>query len=170
MDGRALIDRLRYQASVLRPLLEGVSEAQAVWRPAPESWSVLEVAAHLLDEEREDFRVRLEHTLNRPDAEWPPIDPQGWVSSRGYAEWDLRDTIGSFFSERVRSVEWLSSLDEPDWTRAHRHPQFGGMTAGDLLGSWVAHDLLHARQLVKLHYAYTQHLTLPHSLRYAGDW
>jgi hypothetical protein len=33
-----------------------------------------------------------------------------------------------------------------------------------------AHDLLHLRQLIELHWAYTQRATQPYQTRYAGDW
>jgi hypothetical protein len=44
------------------------------------------------------------------------------------------------------------------------------MTAGDMFGAWVAHDLLHFRQLVELFWAYTTHRLEPHEVGYAGEW
>ena len=40
----------------------------------------------------------------------------------------------------------------------------------DLLASWVAHDLLHMRQLVELHWVYTIHQLEPYKVEYAGQW
>ena len=170
MDAPVLIERLDAQTSLLRSLLDGVTTEEASWKPTPESWSILEVAAHLLDEERMDFRVRIDYTLHRPGDDWPPIDPAGWVTSRNYADWDLNETLQSFLEERRSSIEWLRDLGEVDWSTVHTHPKFGSMSAGELFGAWVAHDLLHARQLVKLHFKYTEHLAQPYSLAYAGDW
>ena len=39
-----------------------------------------------------------------------------------------------------------------------------------MLAAWVAHDLLHLRQLVELHYAWTAQQLQPYSVAYAGDW
>ena len=47
---------------------------------------------------------------------------------------------------------------------------WGKLTAGDLLASWAAHDLLHLRQLNELRYAYLIQVAAPYSVRYAGDW
>jgi hypothetical protein len=48
--------------------------------------------------------------------------------------------------------------------------KFGRLSAGDMLMSWVAHDLLHLRQLVELHYAYHKQQAQPYDIGYAGDW
>jgi hypothetical protein len=44
------------------------------------------------------------------------------------------------------------------------------MRAGDMLAAWVAHDLLHMRQLVELHRTYTVTQLAPYDTRYAGEW
>ena len=160
---------LAQAAETIQGLVAGVSATEARVRPAPDSWSILEVVAHLLDEEREDFRPRLDLVLHRPEETWAPIDPAGWVTARGYNDRDLGETLAAFLAERARSLAWLASLSAPDWTREYRAP-FGPITAGDLLASWVAHDLLHTRQLLELRRARLLTLTAPHRTQYAGDW
>jgi hypothetical protein len=61
------------------------------------------------------------------------------------------------------------SLGAADWEARYTAP-FGVMSAGDLLASWVAHDVLHMRQLVELHRAYIVHLAEPYNTEYAGPW
>ena len=170
MDSAALIDRMEAQAGTVRHLVEGIPADQAVWKPDPKTWSILEVTVHLLDEEREDFRVRLGLILSDPSAEWPAIDPQGWVSERNYVSRDLQESLLSFLEERQASLVWLWGLTAPAWTTAKTHPIAGSMTAGDLLASWASHDLLHIRQLAKLHWDYVQHLAGPYASNYAGEW
>ena len=65
-------------------------------------WSTLEVVCHLYDEEREDFRQRLDIILHRPEAKWPPIDPVGWVSARKYNERDLAQSLAEFLARGAR--------------------------------------------------------------------
>lgn len=156
-------------AETISSLVAGVSPDEARVRPAPHAWSILEVVAHLHDEEREDFRPRLDLVLHRPDETWARIDPAGWVSARRYNERDLIETLQGFRTERERSLAWLGSLSAPDWSREYRAP-FGPITAGDLLASWAAHDLLHTRQLVELRRARLLGQTAGHSTQYAGDW
>jgi hypothetical protein len=162
--------RLTASAETIRTLVEIADVTQAAWRPAPDRWSILEVVNHLADEEAEDFRTRLDLLVSRPGERWPPIDPEGWVASRGYAARDLGKSLARFRDERSRSLTWLRTLQVPDWHRTHDHPAAGPITAGDLLASWVVHDLLHVRQLVRLHGAWVAARAEPHSTRYAGEW
>ncbi len=78
MDPNHFISSLENSAKKIKSLLEGVSEEQVKWKPQPEKWSILEVINHLYDEERDDFRKRLNLTLHTPDEDWPGIDPEGW--------------------------------------------------------------------------------------------
>lgn len=60
MNHQQVITRLAANRAVFQALATGVGETQARWRPAPEKWSFLEVVNHLHDEEREDFRRRID--------------------------------------------------------------------------------------------------------------
>jgi hypothetical protein len=156
-------------AQAVYSLVQHVSNEQAVWKPGLESWSILEVIHHLYDEEREDFRTRLDFTLHRAGKPWPNIDPQGWVLARAYNQQDFQATLAGFRQEREISLRWLAELKTPNWDLAYEAP-FGLITAGDLLAAWAAHDLLHTRQLVELHWAYTTQSMLPYRVEYAGVW
>ena len=170
MDAPALVERLRANARVLEASIRGVAPAQARWKPAPDQWSLLEVTAHLAEEEVLDFRTRLDLTLHQPETEWPPIHPQRWVTERGYNGWDPEETLDRFLAERTRSLLWLEGLEAPDWERAHQHPRFGPIRAGELMSSWVAHDLIHVRQLNRLHRQYLVEVLSPYPTVYAGTW
>jgi hypothetical protein len=169
MDLQRCIQLMADNAERIRLLGQGVSDQQARWRPDPASWSILEVINHLYDEEREDFRVRLDIILHRPDQPWPPIDPQGWVQARNYNERDPDVSIQNFLTERQRSLEWLGTLSSPKWD-ARYEASFGSVQAGDMFAAWVTHDQLHLRQLIELHRAYTVQFLAPYRVDYAGPW
>ena len=170
MELFAIIPQMRANAQRIRALVEGVSAVQAHWKPDPETWSVLEVVNHLYDEEREDFRVRLELILHAPGADWPPIDPPGWVTARGYNQRDLAESLRGYLAEREESLARLAKLGGADWTKSEPTPWGGSITAGDMLAAFAAHDLLHMRQLVELHWAWELKLSAPYHPAYAGDW
>jgi len=169
MDVEHLARRMAENAAAIQALVQGVTDRQARWKPDPESWSILEVVCHLLDEERSDFRVRLDLTLHRPGETWPGINPQGWVTERRYNEQDLKASLAAFLQERDSSLAWLRSLARPDSDRTYNAP-WGPIAAGDLMAAWVAHDLLHARPLVERRWAMTRAELEPHSVDYAGEW
>jgi len=151
----------------IESLLRGVADEQARWKPAPRKWSILEVINHLYDEERLDFRPRVESTLRDPGKAWPLFDPKEMVIERNYNERDFAQSIDEFLSERQKSLDWLGGLSSPDWSRGYTHPTIGELRAGDLLAAWLAHDLLHIRQLARLHVDYTSFLSKPYHVGYA---
>lgn len=150
-------------------MLGCLAPEMAAWRPQPGKWSFLEVASHLLDEERDDFRARIRLTLENPDQEWPSIDPEGWVVERNYAGRRFTDVVNEFRLERAESLAWLSSVNI-DLKTTHRHPRLGPMRTGDLLAAWAAHDLLHMRQLTRMQFQWLESVATPYSVDYAGRW
>jgi DinB superfamily len=164
------ITRLSQSAETIQSLTHHVSKEQSTWKPNAELWSILEVICHLADEECEDFRTRFDLTVNQSTAQWPEIDPQIWAIERAYNNRDLTESLEKFLLERDKSITWLKGLASPHLERAHVRPSFGSLRAGDLLASWVAHDLLHIRQLTRLHYQWWSQEAKPFVTKYAGDW
>jgi DinB superfamily len=163
------IERLAANVNVIESLARNLSAEQARWKPQPDKWSILEVVNHLYDEEREDFRARLDLLLHQPDQRWVPIDPPKWAVEREYNRRDPGQSLESFLQERRISIEWLMSLKNPRFENKYEHPK-GVISAGDLLASWVAHDLLHIRQLARLHWDYLNSASAPYRTGYAGKW
>lgn len=162
--------QLAATGAAIAALARDIGAEQARWKPAPADWSITEVLCHLYDEEREDFRLRLDLTLHQPEAPLPPIDPEGWVAQRAYNSRSLPEVAALFAAERERSLAWLAALQQPDWERVCNHPQLVGLRAGDLLAAWVGHDLLHIRQLNELRWRFLAQAAEPYRLDYAGDW
>jgi hypothetical protein len=167
---RAAAERLAADAAVFKALLKGVSAEQARWQPDPSQWAIVEVVNHLADEEAEDFRRRLELTLFHPGEAWPGIDPKGWATERQYLRRDLKESLDRFLEQRSESVAWLRELVIPSLDAAYDHPQVGTLRAGDLLAAWLAHDLIHIRQITRLHYRWLEHQAAPYQLDYAGPF
>lgn len=168
MDREYLIEQLERHGEVFRALFGGMGEI-ATYRPAPDKWCAVELVCHLRDEEREDFRARLEHVLTTPHATLPKTDPVGWMRDRRYAEQDFNLVLSDFLAERGRNVTWLRSLKQAPWRNAHSHPKVGPITADLFLVNWVAHDLHHLRQLNNLRYAHLASISTE-PLDYAGTW
>ncbi|GJM19037.1 MAG: hypothetical protein DHS20C14_12500 [Phycisphaeraceae bacterium] len=170
-DPSPLIDRMDTFARTLPAAVGGITAAEARWKPDDASWSIVEIVAHLADEETEDFRARVRNTLEDPARAWAPIDPEGWASERRYLDRKLSDELTRFAVARAESLAWLRSLpaDAP-WTNTREHPTAGPLSAGDLLASWCAHDALHLRQIAKRLYQLTQRDAGAFKTEYAGDW
>jgi hypothetical protein len=170
MQHNTIIHQLNRNAVTFQTLLEGQPEAVYRWKPAPDKWRLLEIVCHLCNEEREDFRTRVRHVLETPAAPMPSIDPIGWVTQRGYLEQDYHEMVQKFLTARQESVHWLRSLKHPSWENVYEHPKLGPMSANLFLSNWLAHDLLHFRQINWLRYAYLQTVLTTEPLDYAGNW
>ncbi len=171
-----IIDRLSATPRAVHALCAGLRDDEARFKPASGAWSILEIVCHLVDEETDDFRARLESTLRDPGAKWPLTDPEGWAAERGYMEQVLAAKLRAFADERARSIAWLGSLRAPDWQAAYVHPRIGPIRAGELLVSWAAHDALHVRQIAKRLFEVaardgaSMDPAHPFVTRYAGEW
>ena len=70
------VTQLGHNAGRILDLVQHVSQEQASWKPDPGTWSILEVINHLYDEERLDFRARLDSLLHEAGLQVLEV----WVS------------------------------------------------------------------------------------------
>ena len=170
MDAAALIRSMERFPGTLAALVEGVTDADAAWRPSDDGWSIAEIVTHLADEEVVDFGARLRRTLEEPAADWDPIDPEGLAARRRAEGVSLTDALARFAQARAESLGWLHEVGGVDWSTTHEHPKFGAMRAGDLLAAWAAHDILHLRQIAKRLFQLVSERSGTYETRYAGEW
>jgi hypothetical protein len=168
IDLEELLPRFEQNAAAIAGLVAGIGSEEAHWRGAPGKWSIVELINHLHDEEWEDFRQRLDYTLHRPGEKWPLTDPERWVTDRDYQSRELAPSLDAFLEERRRSIEWLRGLRDPRWDNFYPHPAGIDVKAGDLIFSWLTHDYLHIRQLIKLRYHYLATLLPEYDSGYSG--
>jgi len=135
---------------VLNALLRGKS---AVWlncRKSPESFSPLDVLGHLIHGERTDWIPRVRIILEAGDARaFDPFDRfafQTIVAGR-----TVEELLDEFAELRRQSLQTLRDLgvDEQHFDLPGLHPALGPVTLGNLLATWVVHDLGHIAQIVK---------------------
>ncbi|RLD23174.1 MAG: hypothetical protein DRI71_06005 [Bacteroidetes bacterium] len=155
--------------NVIKAQLENVDKVAAIFKPSTDKWCMLEVLCHLVDEEKEDFRTRVQYVLEDPSKPLSKFDPTGWVVSRNYMDQNFEAKAEEFFVERTKSINWLDSLEKPQWDNTYHHPKLGSMSAALFLANWLAHDYIHIRQLNRLAYEYHQYQS-EIDLTYAGNW
>ena len=149
-DPALAIPVLERTPGVLRALLDGLPSAWTDAREGPERWSPFDVVGHLIHGERTDWMPRAEMILRVGEAEpFPPFDRVAMFrESEGKS---LPQLLGLFARLRAESVARLRAmaLTPADLERRGRHPEFGPVTLGQHLATWVAHDLSHIRQIVR---------------------
>ena len=163
------ISRFSSNAKTIESLTIDLSREQSLWKDAPEKWSILQIVYHLWRTEEKDFRLRMEKTLRDPQEEWTPLSPQEMRLEQNGEETNLDEYLRNFLGEREKSVRWLKALSSPKLENVHQNKQLI-LSAGDLLASWLAHDFLHIKQIVRLHYDYVNSTAEPYKTAYAGKW
>jgi uncharacterized damage-inducible protein DinB len=170
IDLHETVRQLTANAEAMRALVQIVSDEQAQWQPAQETWSMKQVMEHIYNEERIDFRKILKRMLNVAPPPGKPSQHEEYVIVES-----CRQALDGFLIEREASIQWLLALESPDWkvTSQWRFGPTGDVTtfsAGDVLLSWVEHDILHLRQIIELQHAWHERQAPPYSLMYAGGW
>ena len=169
MNPREIYKKLKQNKEVFQHLFENISEEEYKWSQKPGKWCLLEILCHLYDEEREDFRTRVQCVLEDPDTPPPTFDPLIWIKERNYIGQNYNSVLVKFLEERDKSVNWLNTLKDPQWDNTFHHPKLGPMSAYLFLSNWLAHDYLHIRQIIRLKIDYLKVMS-NESLTYAGDW
>jgi hypothetical protein len=148
---------LRATPETLRALLSDLSDGWTAGDEGPDTWSPYQVVGHLTYIEECDWidrtKVILEHGTDRV---FDPVDREaGFTRFKG---WTLSDLLDRFSTVRTTNLASLDALvGVGDLERRGIHPTFGEVTLGELLATWVAHDLNHLGQIVKtLAKQYTQ--------------
>jgi hypothetical protein len=82
---------------------------------------------------------------------------------------NFTDSVNAFLAERDKSIEWLNNLETPNWKSTYQHKLLGPMSAENILANWLAHDLLHIRQIITVQWEFLSGLS-ESNLNYAGNW
>jgi hypothetical protein len=137
--------------AVLRSLLADLPEAWITAREGEGSWSPFDVLGHLIHGERTDWIPRAELILTQGEtATFPTFDRFAmFEASLGRSPGELLDTFATL---RAASVARLRELvvNPADLDRRGRHPELGPVTLRQHLATWVAHDLSHIGQIVRV--------------------
>ncbi len=141
---------LRRTPEVLEALLDGLPDTWLRATEGPGTWSPFDVLGHLIRAEMTDWIPRVEHLLGHGDAvPFPPFDREAmFAASRGKT---TRELLDEFVDLREASLDRLLALQltDADLAKHGSHPEFGQVTLGQHLATWVAHDLGHLNQITR---------------------
>jgi len=142
---------LRRTPAVLRDLLRDLPGPWTRVTEGPDTWSPFDVVGHLVHGERTDWVPRVEHMLEHGDTvPFPPFERDAmFEASKGLSLAELLDTFASLRAANIERLVGLG-LTDADLTRRGLHPEFGPVTMAQHLSTWVAHDLGHIAQVVRV--------------------
>jgi len=162
MDARPYLERLAQlsqgkdplevqtgTASAIVALIESQPETHLRARPAPGKWSVVEIIAHLAEDELVAswrYRQMLEHS----GCALPGFDQEKWAAYGRYEEWTSREALDLFRLLRNVNLRMLHALTSEQWTNFGEHAERGRVTVRSLAVHMAGHDLNHLDQIRSL--------------------
>jgi hypothetical protein len=117
----------------------------------PKTWSPFDVVGHLIHGDRTDWMPRVEHLLQLGETT-PFHTVDRFAQFEASRAGKMPQLLDEFRQLRLASLGRLAALEltAADLERTGTHPMFGRVTLGELLATWVAHDLDHIVQIARV--------------------
>ncbi|HLF90675.1 MAG TPA: DinB family protein, partial [Anaerolineales bacterium] len=128
--------------TVLNTLLRDLPDAWTMSNEGGDSWSPYTVLGHFLHGEETDWipraRIILEYGESRP---FDPFDR--FAQYENYNGWTVAQLLDAFTEKRAQNLKTLWQMNiAPEMMELRGvHPALGTVTLGQLIATWVAHDL-----------------------------
>jgi uncharacterized damage-inducible protein DinB len=155
-----LVERLRASREIFLQAAGDVSDDQAAFRPAPDRWSIHEIAEHVAIAEYGMYRlitalyepldvpanpeheeILFQRGLERPNK----MDAPERVRPKGRYE-SLAKALQQFNENRERTIQYIGTCDDDLRMRATQH-LLGRLSCQECLMVLIAHPIRHADQV-----------------------
>ena len=143
-DAVAVLERT---PASLSALLDGLPDTWIRSTEGEGTWSPYDVIGHLIHGERTDWIPRARHILAGETRPFEPFDRTAqFAASQGKSLGELLQI--DLRRENVAALVGMNPT-EADFERKGLHPELGDVTLGQLLATWVVHDLDHVAQIAR---------------------
>jgi hypothetical protein len=142
-------DPLAMQADAPRTVAEliaAIPEARLRERPSPGKWSVVEIIAHLAEDElSSSWRYR--QMIENSGCALAGFDQDEWARLGNYRSWKPAEALEMFRLLREANLRLLHGLSADEWERYGVHAERGRITVRDLARHMAGHDMNHVDQI-----------------------
>jgi uncharacterized damage-inducible protein DinB len=145
------IDLLTRTPTVLKDLLRGLPDRWTAQNEGGSSWSPHAVLGHLIHGEQTDWIPRLRIILgDGPDKRFEEFDRLAQFHRSDAPT--VSELLEEFVALRAKNIDALRQLELPPEAlqKTGIHPEFGTVTARQLLATWTVHDLGHIGQITRV--------------------
>jgi uncharacterized damage-inducible protein DinB len=134
----------------LAALLRGLPDGWITATEGDGTWSPYDVIGHLIHGEHTDWMTRVRHILSGATRPFDPFNREAqFAESRGRTLDELLTTFADLRRDNLKALADLR-LTPADLERRGQHPALGEVTLGQLLATWVVHDLDHVGQIARV--------------------
>ncbi|RSD29046.1 DinB family protein [Mesobacillus subterraneus] len=146
-----VIEILERTPRTLESFLSGLSDGWLTANEGEGTWNASEVIGHLIDGERYNWIPRLQIILSdNTEKTFPVFDRFSHLQQ--YADWSIEEKLNEFESLRMENIEKLRAMmtSEQQFGMIGIHPEYGEVTARQLISTWAVHDLTHLAQITRV--------------------
>jgi len=134
----------------LKTLLNDLPATWTANNEGENTWSPYDIIGHLIHGERTDWIPRAEIILSQSGKPFEPFDRFAqFENSKGKDLNQLLEEFANLRSENLKKLKALNITDE-QLSLKGIHPALGEATLGQLLATWVVHDLNHINQITRV--------------------
>ncbi|MDC0764883.1 DinB family protein [Brevibacillus sp. AG] len=150
-----LIEEYSQDYALLREAVEGLSEEELRFQPAPDKWSIHQIVIHVTDSE-----ILSTHRMRKVLAEEEPLllsfDQKAWADNLGYEHLDREQHLLLFQMLRASMQPLLENLTPEQIDRVGVYPDGARYMFKELLQSRVQHVRDHLAQIERVRQAYRE--------------
>lgn len=133
----------------VKRLIEGLSNKELEWRPAPGKWSIKEVLAHLADGEVVlGARIRMVAAMDRPTI--VGYDQDAFVARLGVDQVSAEQYFDEWRAVREVNTALVSRLPRESFSKVGMHTERGEESLGAMVQMYAGHDVIHEQQIAEL--------------------
>ena len=149
-----LSETVRFLSStpgILRAVLSDLPDGWKQTSGDADSWSLFDIVGHLIHGEETDWIPRAKMILEHGESRaFTPFNREAmFEKSKGKSIADLLETFAQLRAESLRQFDELNLTPELLEKRG-LHPELGPVTLGQLLATWVVHDISHVAQIARV--------------------
>jgi uncharacterized damage-inducible protein DinB len=140
-DDGLILEHLKNNLAITSDLLGSLSEEQLTYRYAAGKWTIKEILAHIIDDER-IYSYRALRFARNDHTELPGFDQDEYTLYAGAGQRSIDDLLQEFITVRNATISLFDSLDDAALTRA-------GVASGNIMSVRAAayhiagHELHH---------------------------
>ncbi|WP_163857144.1 DinB family protein [Paenibacillus elgii] len=151
----ALIEEYGRGYELLREAVEGLTEEELRFKPAPDKWSIHEILIHLADSELVSTQ-RLKKVLAEDEPLIMSWEQDVWVKNLGYEKQDREQHLLLFQMLRAHMQPVLVHLTAEQCERVGVYEDGARFTFRQMLEYRVKHVRIHLAQIERVKEAYRQ--------------
>ncbi|OQP62576.1 hypothetical protein A3860_28205 [Niastella vici] len=149
-DIEKAIPVLERTPQVIEALLNGLPDEWIYSNEGGDTWTPIDIVAHLIFGEKTDWIPRTQIILGEGSRQFVPFDMEGHIKERkGKTMSQLLDEFTILRKENLALLKGIDFSGEI-LDKTGIHPQLGRVTLRQLLAAWVVHDLTHIHQLSRV--------------------